>query len=132
MDSEALPDVELDAGHLLETAIAETGLEDFGDAAFRPALAQLVDSLNTEAALNAIGRHMQYQRILNSLKNIMVGKTTIIISHRVSSAKLADNILVIDDGEIIEKGSHDILIAQNGVYKELYDKQLQMDEMVEE
>lgn len=60
---------ELDAEYLLETASAETGLDDFGDASFRPALARLVRSLNTEASLNAIGRYMQYQRILNSLKN---------------------------------------------------------------
>ena len=62
----------------------------------------------------------------------MVDKTTIIISHRVSSVKLADKIMVIDDGEIIEEGSHEILMASNGAYKELYDKQLLMEEIIEE
>jgi ATP-binding cassette subfamily B protein len=57
-------------------------------------------------------------------------RTSIIISHRVSSAKLADNILVLDDGEIVEIGDHDSLMAKNGVYKELYEKQLQTDEMM--
>ncbi len=70
--------------------------------------------------------------ILNNLKNIMKGRTSIIISHRVSSAKLADHIIVLDDGRIIEQGNHDILISKNGVYKELYEKQLKSDEIVEE
>ena len=61
----------------------------------------------------------------------MIGRTSIIISHRVSSAKLADKILVLDDGKIIEKGTHESLLAANGVYKELYDKQLQTDDVVE-
>ncbi len=69
MASREMPAVDLDAEHLLRTASAETGLEDFGDGSFLPALEMLVHSLSTEASLNAIGRHMQYQRILNSLKN---------------------------------------------------------------
>lgn len=70
--------------------------------------------------------------ILNNLKNIMKGRTSIIISHRVSSAKLADHIIVLDDGRIIEQGNHDTLISKSGVYKELYEKQLKSDEIVEE
>ena len=53
-----------------------------------------------------------------------------VISHRVSSAKLADKIIVLDDGKIIEQGSHEDLIIQDGSYKELYDKQLQGEEQV--
>ncbi len=67
--------------------------------------------------------------ILNSLKDIMRERTTVIISHRVSSAKLADKILVLDDGVIVEQGTNESLLAQGGVYKELYDKQLQADEV---
>ena len=66
--------------------------------------------------------------ILNSLKEIMQERTTVIISHRVSSAKLADKILVLDDGVIVEQGTNESLLAQGGVYKELYDKQLQTEE----
>ncbi|MEM6842972.1 MAG: ABC transporter ATP-binding protein [Bacteroidota bacterium] len=66
--------------------------------------------------------------ILNGLKEVMKDRTTIIISHRVSSAKLADKIIVLDDGYIVEQGTNESLLAQNGVYKELYDKQLQADE----
>lgn len=66
--------------------------------------------------------------ILNSLKKIMQNRTTVIISHRVSSAKLADKIIVLDDGEIVEQGTNQSLMAENGVYKELYEKQLQMED----
>jgi len=65
--------------------------------------------------------------ILNSLKKIMQGRTTIIISHRVSSAKLANKIIVLGDGEIIEEGTHESLMAQRGVYFDLYEKQTQTD-----
>ena len=66
--------------------------------------------------------------ILNSLQEIMVDKTSIIISHRVSSAKLADKILILEDGQIVESGNHDSLIKSNGYYKELYEKQLRSGE----
>lgn len=66
--------------------------------------------------------------ILTSLKEIMRGRTTIIISHRVSSAKLADKIVVLDEGRIVEEGTNESLLAKNGVYKTLYDKQMQADE----
>jgi ATP-binding cassette subfamily B protein len=72
------------------------------------------------------------KNILNNLQDIMKGKTSIIISHRVSSAKLADHIIVLDDGRIIEQGNHNNLIDKAGVYKELYEKQLKSDEIVEE
>ncbi|MBS9522502.1 ABC transporter ATP-binding protein [Litoribacter alkaliphilus] len=70
--------------------------------------------------------------ILNALKKIMEDRTSIIISHRVSSAKLADKIIVLDDGVIVEKGTHEELLARKGVYADLYEKQTQSNEAVEE
>ncbi|MCS6795491.1 MAG: ABC transporter ATP-binding protein [Raineya sp.] len=67
--------------------------------------------------------------ILQQLQVIMRNRTTIIISHRVSSAKLADKIIVLDKGEIIEQGTHESLLAQKGIYRELYEKQLQAEEV---
>ncbi len=67
--------------------------------------------------------------ILNSLKRIMANRTSVIISHRVSSVKLADRIIVLDDGRMVEQGTHESLMEKNGVYKELYDKQLQTEEV---
>jgi len=64
------------------------------------------------------------ERILANLESVSKDKTTLIISHRVSSAKNADKIIVLDDGEIIQQGSHNQLINENGYYKELYEQQL--------
>jgi len=67
--------------------------------------------------------------ILNNLKKIMDQRTSVIISHRVSSAKLADRIVMLDNGKIIEQGTHTELMAKNGAYKELYEKQLMAEEV---
>nr|WP_235985475.1 ABC transporter ATP-binding protein [Spirosoma utsteinense] len=67
--------------------------------------------------------------ILNNLGRIMANRTSVVISHRVSSAKLADHIIMLDEGEIVEQGTHEKLIAGSGAYRELYDKQLQTEEV---
>ena len=64
------------------------------------------------------------EKIINNLESITNDKTTIIVSHRVSSAKKADKIIVLDEGEIIQQGTHNELIKQVGYYKDLYTKQL--------
>lgn len=69
--------------------------------------------------------------ILNALKNIMENRTSVIISHRVSSAKLANHIIVLDDGKIVEQGNHESLMKEKGVYAELYEKQTQAGESIE-
>jgi ATP-binding cassette subfamily B multidrug efflux pump len=67
--------------------------------------------------------------ILNSLQRIMANRTSLIISHRVSSVKLADEILVLDDGVIVQHGTHDALMAEpEGLYRALYERQLQAEE----
>ena len=63
------------------------------------------------------------ERILTNLEDLSKNKTTFIISHRVSSAKNADKIIILDGGEIIQQGSHNQLINQKGYYKELYEQQ---------
>jgi ATP-binding cassette subfamily B protein len=67
--------------------------------------------------------------ILNNLQRIMQNRTSVVISHRVSSAKLADHIIMLDEGEIVEQGTHSELISRNGAYRELYEKQLQTEEV---
>jgi ATP-binding cassette subfamily B protein len=61
--------------------------------------------------------------ILRNLKRIMKGKTSVIISHRISSLEHADLIIVMNEGKIIEQGSHDELMNQNGYYTSLNEKQ---------
>ena len=60
------------------------------------------------------------EKILNNLKKITEGKTTIIVSHRISAAKNAHKIIVLDNGKIVQSGTHDKLINIDGYYKELY------------
>ncbi|WP_276390241.1 ABC transporter ATP-binding protein [Eudoraea chungangensis] len=68
------------------------------------------------------------EEILNNLKKAVRRKTTLIVSHRVSSAKNADKIIVLEDGKILQQGTHTELISENGYYKELYFKQLSTKE----
>jgi len=69
------------------------------------------------------------EKILNNLNKICKDKTTIIVSHRVSSAKNADKIIILDEGKIIQQGSHNQLINQDGYYASLYLKQLSEKEL---
>ena len=61
--------------------------------------------------------------IQNALDELCVGRTTLVVAHRLSTIKNADEIAVVDDGRIIEQGSHEELIRQDGVYRKLYDLQ---------
>ncbi|WCO02650.1 ABC transporter ATP-binding protein [Psychroserpens ponticola] len=69
------------------------------------------------------------EKILNNLRKASQGKTTIIVSHRVSSAKHADKIIVLDEGKIVQSGTHENLINVDGYYQELYLKQLSSKEL---
>ena len=69
------------------------------------------------------------EKILSSLRKVSDGKTTIIVSHRVSSAKHADKIIVLDEGKVVQNGTHEHLINVDGYYKELYLKQLSSKEL---
>ena len=64
------------------------------------------------------------EEILRNMGRVMHGKTSIIIAHRISTIKNAGQILVMDNGEIIERGSHDHLMQLKGAYFELYEMQL--------
>ena len=61
--------------------------------------------------------------IQKSLDELCIGRTTLVVAHRLSTIKNASEIAVIDDGKIIEQGSHEDLLAKNGMYAELYNKQ---------
>ena len=114
-----------------ETILGERGITLSGGQKQRTSIARAIvrdpKILILDDALSAVDTNTE-NTILNSLADIMKGRTTVIISHRVSSAKLADKIIVLDEGKIIESGTNESLLAQNGIYKELYEKQLKQEE----
>jgi ATP-binding cassette subfamily B protein len=69
--------------------------------------------------------------IRSALRDLMVGRTTFIIAHRIQSVMAADQILVLDEGKIVERGGHDSLMAQGGIYKEIHDLQARLEDELE-
>jgi ATP-binding cassette, subfamily B, multidrug efflux pump len=116
------------------TRVGERGITLSGGQKQRVSIARAIvrepKILMLDDALSAVDTKTE-NNILNSMKRIMQGRTTIIISHRVSSAKLANKIIVLIDGQIVEHGTHDSLIEKDGVYRELYEKQIQREEAEE-
>ena len=117
------------------TRVGERGITLSGGQKQRVSIARAVvrepKILILDDALSAVDTKTE-NTILNAMRKIMVGRTTVIISHRVSSAKLANKIIVLDDGNIVESGTHDELLSKAGVYSELYEKQMLIEETGEE
>ncbi|MFC5627085.1 ABC transporter ATP-binding protein [Algoriphagus winogradskyi] len=117
-----------------ETMLGERGITLSGGQKQRVSIARAIAKepkiLILDDCLSAVDTKTE-NVILTALKNIMQNRTSIIISHRVSSAKLADQIIVLDDGKVIETGNHKTLMEQKGVYAELYEKQTQSGESVD-
>ena len=115
-----------------ETVLGERGITLSGGQKQRVSIARALIKnapiLLLDDCLSAVDTETE-EIILNNLLAYCKDKTTIIVSHRVSSAKNADQILILDEGEIIEQGTHSQLIEQNGYYKELYLKQLSEKEI---
>ncbi|PQV46512.1 ATP-binding cassette subfamily B protein [Jejuia pallidilutea] len=109
------------------TVLGERGITLSGGQKQRVSIARAIIKspkiLLFDDCLSAVDTETE-EKILKNLFKITKGKTTIIVSHRVSSAKNADKIIVLEDGKIVQKGSHETLIDVNGYYKELYLKQL--------
>lgn len=116
------------------TTVGERGITLSGGQKQRTAIARaLLRSpriLILDDALSSVDTHTE-DKILNHLREIMHGRTTIFISHRVSTVRNADCIAVLHQGRIVELGTHDQLIARNGYYTDLYNKQLLEEELAE-
>jgi ATP-binding cassette subfamily B multidrug efflux pump len=116
------------------TTVGERGITLSGGQKQRTAIARaLLRSpriLILDDALSSVDTNTE-DKILNHLREIMRGRTTIFISHRVSTVRNADAIAVLHQGRIVELGTHDQLIARNGYYTNLYNKQLLEEELAE-
>ena len=110
-----------------ETVLGERGITLSGGQKQRVSIARALlkdpDIYLFDDCLSAVDTETE-EAILNNLKKASRNRTTLIVSHRVSSAKNADKIIVLDQGEIIQEGTHDLLVNQEGYYKELYAHQL--------
>lgn len=117
-----------------QTVVGERGLTLSGGQKQRTAIARAIIRnpriLILDDALSSVDTHTE-DKILNHLREIMRGRTTIFISHRVSTVRNADRIAVLHGGRIVELGTHDELIARNGYYTDLYNKQLLEEELAE-
>jgi ATP-binding cassette subfamily B protein len=113
------------------TRVGERGITLSGGQKQRVSIARAIvrepKILMLDDALSAVDTKTEHN-ILSSMKRIMEGRTSIIISHRVSSAKLASKIIVLEDGQIVEQGTHDSLLRAKGVYAELFERQGKVEE----
>jgi ATP-binding cassette, subfamily B, multidrug efflux pump len=116
------------------TLVGERGITLSGGQKQRTAIARAIIRnpriLVLDDALSSVDTQTE-DKILNHLREIMRGRTTIFISHRVSTVRNADRIAVLYGGRIVEMGTHDELLARNGYYTDLYNKQLLEEELAE-
>jgi ATP-binding cassette, subfamily B, multidrug efflux pump len=115
-----------------DTILGERGINLSGGQKQRTAIARAIaiepEILILDDAFSAVDTYTE-EEILNGLKNIMKSRTTVLISHRVSTIKNADKIIVLKNGEIAETGTHQSLIQKEGIYADIYFKQLLEEEL---
>jgi ATP-binding cassette, subfamily B, multidrug efflux pump len=115
-----------------DTKVGERGITLSGGQKQRTAIARAVlrnpRILILDDALSSVDT-LTEERILNGLQEVMHGRTTILISHRVSTVRHADRIFVLERGAVVESGNHSDLIGKGGYYADLYQKQLLEEEL---
>ena len=115
-----------------ETMVGERGITLSGGQKQRSAIARALIRdpriLILDDSLSAVDTQTE-EKILGRLRGVMHGRTTILIAHRTSTVREADQIVVLKDGELLERGTHEELLASNGYYADLYQKQLLEEEL---
>jgi ATP-binding cassette subfamily B protein len=115
-----------------ETLVGERGITLSGGQKQRTAIARAVlrqpKILILDDSLSSVDTYTE-EKILARLRGVMRDRTSIIISHRISTVRDADFICVLDDGQIIERGTHSELLALGGEYAALYERQLLEEEL---
>ena len=121
-----------DFPHGFETMLGERGITLSGGQKQRTSIARAVmrepKILILDDALSAVDTYTE-EEILKRLRVVMKGRTSILISHRISTVKEADLIIVLNEGRVAERGTHDQLVDLGGIYAELHRKQLLEDEI---
>lgn len=114
-----------------DTKLGERGITLSGGQKQRISIARAImkspDIMLFDDCLSAVDTETE-EKILKNLEEVSKRKTTVIVSHRVSSSKNADKIIVLEDGKIIQSGNHETLVNIDGYYQELYQKQLTTNE----
>ena len=117
----------LDFPNRFDTKVGERGITLSGGQKQRISIARAIigkpSILVFDDCLSAVDTETE-KKIISNLKTVMENRSTIIISHRISSVTHCDKIIVLDEGKIVESGNHDSLLKQSGIYAELYQKQL--------